>query len=492
MKRVLVTFVLALTTAAWGQGSSPSQQPPASQPPAGQPAAAQQPAAGGDQANVPTSQKVIKDPAEYNAYITALNATDPAAKGAAMEAFVAQYPNSIVKIDALEQAMGAYQQKAQDDVEKLAKLGPQDPQRDALNKDAALYQQKVEQIARQILTIEPNNVRALAIVVFLERGQIRDAATGAKARADAERGLQELPNWKNPDGVSAADYEKMKNQMMGIFAGTAAFGALQQKDYAAARKYYEQALKVDPNDLGNNYQIAIALLESNPMDPLGFWYGAKALSIAQKQNPQAFQAWSPYFLSRYKKYHGNTDDWNQRMATAATETAPPPNFVASIPLAPTPCDLAAQAVQQNDPSQLSFSDYELVLSCRDKTPANKDAAEKVWAFIQSKEKNGEAKLKMPGVKVIAAPDASTLEVALSEDNQTANKADMRVTMDKPMTKPPAVGSSVDVIGVISEYTPDPFMFTMIKGEVPGAKPVAKTPAKKGPAKKGTAKKKAAQ
>jgi hypothetical protein len=183
------------------------------------------------------------------------------------------------------------------------------------------------------------------------------------------------------------------------------------------------------------------------------------LSIAQKQNPQAFQAWSPYFLSRYKKYHGNTDDWNQRMATAATETAPPPNFVASIPLAPTPCDLAAQAVQQNDPSQLSFSDYELVLSCRDKTPANKEAADKVWQFIQAKEKNGEAKLKMP-VKVIAVPDPNTLEVAMSDDNQAANKADMRVTMEKPMTKPPAPGTNTDVIGVISEYTPDPFMFTM--------------------------------
>lgn len=458
MKRVLVTFVLALTTAAWGQGSSPSQQPPAAQPPAGQ-----QPAAGDSQANIPTSQKVIKDPAEYNAYITALNTTDPAAKGAAMEAFVAQYPNSIVKIDALEQAMNAYQQ--------------------------ANNPQKVEQIARQILTIQPNHVRALAIVVYIERGQIKDAASGAKARADAEHGLQELQNWK-PTDVSGAELEKLRNQMTGIFAGTAAFGALQQKDYAAARKYYEQALKLDPNDLGNNYQIAIALLESNPMDPVGFWYGAKALSIAQKQNPQAFQAWSPYFLSRYKKYHGNTDDWNQRMATAATETAPPANFVASIPLAPTPCDLAAQAVQQNDPSQLSFSDYELVLSCRDKTPANKDAAEKVWAFIQTKEKNGEAKLKMP-VKVIAVPDPSTLDVAMSDDNQAANKADMRVTMDKPMTKPPAVGANVDVIGVISEYTPDPFMFTMIKGELPAAKPAVKTPAKKGPAKKGTAKKKTA-
>ena len=458
MKRVLVTLVLALTTAAWGQGSSPAQQPPAAQPPAGQ-----QPAAGGQQANVPTSQKVIKDPAEYNAYITALNTTDPAAKGAAMEAFVAQYPNSIVKIDALEQAMGAYQQ--------------------------ANNQQKVEQIARQILAIEPNNVRALAIVVFLERGQVKDAATGAKARADAERGLQELPNWKNPEGVSPADYEKMKNQMANIFAGTAAFGALQQKDYANAAKYYEEALKIDPNDLGNNYQMAIALLESNPSNPLGFWYGAKALSIAQKQNPQAFQAWSPYFLSRYKKYHGNTDDWNQRMAAAAAETAPPPNFVASIPLAPTPCDLAAQAVQQNDPSQLSFSDYELVLSCRDKTPANKEAADKVWAFIQAKEKNGEAKLKMP-VKVVAVPDPSTLDVAVSDDNQAANKADMRVAMEKPMTKPPAVGANTDVIGVISEYTPDPFMFTMIKGELPAAKP-ARTPAKKRATKKGT-KKKASQ
>src|SRR4051794_11148778 len=260
MKRVLVTFVLALTTAAWGQGSSPAQQPPAAQPPAGQqpagqPSAGQQPGATGQQANVPTSQKVIKDPAEYNAYITALNTTDPAAKGAAMEAFVAQYPQSIVKIDALEQAMGAYQQ--------------------------ANNQQKVEQIARQILTIEPNNVRALAIVVFLERGQIKDAATGAKARADAERGLQELPNWKQPEGVSPADYEKMKNQMANIFAGTAAFGALQQQDYPATQKYGEMVLKQDPNDLGANYQISIALLQSNPMNPLGFWYGAKALSVAQ-------------------------------------------------------------------------------------------------------------------------------------------------------------------------------------------------------------------
>jgi tetratricopeptide (TPR) repeat protein len=439
MRKVLVTFVLVLAALMMAQ------------------AVAQQPA--DSQANVPANQKVIKDPAEYNAYMTALNTQDPAQRAAAMDAFVKQYPQSIVRVDALEQAMAAYQQTGN--------------------------QQKVQETANAILQINPNNVRALAIIVFLERQGVKDAATGAKARADAERGLQEMANWKKPEGISDADFEQLKTQMTNIFAGTAAFGALQQQDYAAASKYYEQALKVDPNDLANNYQMAISLLQANPMNPLGFWYGAKALGLAQTANPQAFQAWSPYFTSRYKKYHGNTDDWNQRIAAAAKQTAPPADFVASIPLAPTPCDLAAQAVQQNSPDSLSFSDWELVLSCRDKSPANKAAADQVWQAIQAKEKGGEAKLKIP-TKVVAVPNETTLELAVSEDNQAANKADMRVNMEKPMTKPPAPGTSLDIIGVISEYTPDPFMFTMTKGELP---PPAKPPVKKPPARKPGATKK---
>jgi hypothetical protein len=55
-------------------------------------------------------QKTIKDPAEYDAYMTAWNLQDPPARAAAMEAFVTRYPQSIVLVDALEQAMGAYQQ----------------------------------------------------------------------------------------------------------------------------------------------------------------------------------------------------------------------------------------------------------------------------------------------------------------------------------------------------------------------------------------------
>jgi tetratricopeptide (TPR) repeat protein len=419
MKRLRVTFALITLALSWHASPAIAASVPQG-------------------SNVPTSQKVIKDPAEYNAYMTALNLADASAKGAAMEAFVARFPNSVVKIDAMEQAMGAYQQ--------------------------ASNQQKVMQLAGQILQLEPNNIRALAIVVYLERSQVKDVASAAKARADAERGLQQLPGWRQPEGVSAADFAKMRTQMENIFAGTAAFGALQQQDFAAARKYYEQALKIDPNDLANNYQIAIALLQSNPMDALGFWYGAKALSLAQQQNPQAFQSWAPYFRSRYQKYHGNYDDWTQRIAAAATQAAPPAGYVAGISLAPTPCDLAAQAVQENGPNELSFSDWELVLSCRDKTPANKTAAEQVWQAIQRKQKFGEARLRIP-VKVVAVPGPGMLEVAVAEDNQSANKTDMKVTLEKPLAKPPAPGTDIAVIGVISEYTADPFMFMLTKATV---------------------------
>jgi hypothetical protein len=456
MKRVLVTIVLALTTGALAQGTT--QQPPAQQPPATQQPPAAQPPAGTPAAQTPTSQKVIKDPAEYNAYITALNTTDPAAKAQAMEAFVAQYPNSIVKQEALEQAMAAYQQT---------------------NNPA-----KVEAIANQILQVDPANVRALAIVTAIKQGQAQTPQQFAELRQLGEKGLNAIPTWPKPDGMADADYTKFKTQMQVIFAGAAGFGALQSKDYAAAKTFYAQSLQAEPNNWVDAYRLAVADLESNPQDLNGFWWGAHALSIAKAQNNQAaINSMAPYLTSRYKKFHGGTDGWDEIVAAAAQGTAPPAGF--TVKPAPTTCELAANAVTQNGVEQLSFSDWELVLSCRDKSPANKQAADSVWQNIQSKQRTekGEAKLKVP-VKVIASPDPSTLDVAVSEDNQAANKADMRVQMEKPMTKPPAPGTSIDIIGVISDYTPDPFMFTMTKGELPAAKaPARKTPPRKGATKK---------
>ena len=428
MRKVLVTIVLALITAAMAQGQAA------------------------------TEQKQIKDPAEYNAYIAALNTTDPAAKGAAMEAFVKQYPQSIVKSDALDQAMASYQ--------------------------AANNLGKVEELAGQILQLNENNIRALAVMTAISRSKATggDAAAAKVASTDCQRGLQALPSWSKEQGMSDADFTKMRTQMSWIFNGACGFSALQAKDYPSAQKFFKESLRIDPTNMQDTYQLSVAQLETNPIDLQGLWYGVKAIQLAGS-NAAAANSITAYVRAKYKKYHGKNDDFNQFMAAVAAQSAPPADMATLVTPAPTPCDIAVDAVKQNDPGQLSFSDWEFVLSKANCSPANKTAAEKVWQAILAKQKNGEAdvKLKLPAILVISATN-DTLQLAITEENQQSKKADLTVVLEKPALHPPAPGSNVDVVGVLTTYTADPFMFTMEKGELPGA-PATKPPVRHPPARR---------
>jgi len=127
----------------------------------------------------------------------------------------------------------------------------------------------------------------------------------------------------------------------------------------------------------------------------------------------------------------------------------------------------ANAVKENPPEKLSLGDWEFVLAHRDCSPEAGEAAKQVWLAIETKQKNGEAKLKMPSVKVISATKDS-IDAALSEENQQSNTADVHIVMEKPLLKPPAPGTTTDIIGVFTAYAPSPFMFTMEKGELPVA------------------------
>src|SRR3977135_13743 len=91
MKTNLVALVLVLAAMASGQSATKPQ--PQASPAQSQP-----------------QKKEIKDPAEYNAYVGAVQQPDPAAKVSGLEAFLTQYPNSVMKEDALELLMTTYQQ----------------------------------------------------------------------------------------------------------------------------------------------------------------------------------------------------------------------------------------------------------------------------------------------------------------------------------------------------------------------------------------------
>jgi tetratricopeptide (TPR) repeat protein len=430
MRKVLVTIVLALTAVSLALGQA-------------------------------SDTKVIKDTNEYNAYMAALNTTDPAGQAAAMEAFLKQYPQTIMLNEAMDQILTDYQQA----------------------NNAA----KILDMSRRILTVNPNHMRALIFITALDRsvamtGSADTPAALKEGCATAQTGLTQLPAWTKPNGMADGDFDKFRNQATDIFNGMAGFCALQAKDYVGARPYYIKAFQLDPTNWTDVYQLAVSYLEPTPIDLNGLWYAAKALQLTTAaNNPAMVKTISDYAKYKYKKYHGTYDGWDAFVASVATQTAPPPaaDLAKAITPAPTPCDLAVQVVKDNDPLTLPISDWEFVLSQANCSPANKAAADKVWASVQEKEKGGEAKLKIT-IKVIAATNDS-IEGAITDENQAANKADVHVVMEAPIPPPargstksniPAVGSTTDIIGVFSSYTADPFMFTMTKGELPAA---AKTP-----------------
>jgi hypothetical protein len=247
--------------------------------------------------------------------------------------------------------------------------------------------------------------------------------------------------------------------MSKIFNGALGFAAIQAKDYVAARDAYLQA---DPANLQDIYQLGIAELEMSPVDPHGFWHIARAIRLAKAQKlADAVKSIDAYGRAKYKRYHGSEDGWDALVEQAAATGLPPKDFDKSITRAPTAAEIAVKAVQDNDPGSFSFEDMEYILGLRDASPANKNAAERVWRALQERGANAAFKIR---VKVIAAT-ATTIEAAITDDNKKADKADLHVVMAKPLDKPPAPGTLVNVVGRISDYTPAPFTFTMIQGAI---------------------------
>ena len=435
MKTSLVAIVITFAASAWAQQSATQPQTPPTAGAQAAPSPAQ-----------PAQKKEIKDPAEYNAYVGAIQQADPNGKISGLEAFLTQYPNSVMKEDALEVLMSAYQQ--------------------------AGNQAKMLDTAKRVLQVNPNNLRALALLVFTSR-QAAEAGQSpqqnlATAAQYANQGLDALKTATKPEGMSDADFDKLKTQASVIFNGAAGIAALQSKDYPRAQANLKAAVQGDPNELRNVYPLALADLTGTPPNQAeGLFFIARAANLAAGSPGQA--QIESYGKSQYVKYHGSDQGWTDLLATAKANPLPPAGFTVGKYVPPTPAEQAAELVKNktpNDIKQMSFADWELVLSAG--KPEDQD---KVWNVIKG------VPLQMQG-QVIAAT-ATQVQIAGSEDDVEAKKADIILTMSGPIPAQliPKVGSSFPFEGTPVSYTPNPFVMNMDKGALITAK---KPPAHKRP------------
>lgn len=385
----------------------------------------------------------IKDPAEYNAYTNAIGQSTPAAKAAAIEAFLQQYPNSVVKQQMLEQLVSAYQATG----------------------DTA----KTLDAAKRLLQVSPDNLRALTFVVYVEKSQ----ANGDQAKLDdaatlAKHGLSAT----KPSDMSQDDFDKLKAVATPIFYDAIGADDLAKKDYQAEISDITTELKAEQPaqttaqpSLADTYYLGTAYVQLNSKDPSdlknGIWFLARAAQYLpdpyKTQAEKAAEYW-------YSKFHGGTDGFDQIKQLAHDNVFPPATYNPTpAPPPPSPQDLAHQAVTSTpDLKTLALTDKEFILA-----NGNQADAQAVWAVL-----NG-VTAEVPGQVIAATPDS--VQLAVSDDAKNSQKADFTINMKKPLKDVPAVGTTVTYIATFSSYTQNPPMIIMNDGEVkPAPRPVRHT------------------
>ncbi len=413
MKKILLAVVLGVTVVAVAQDTA--------QPAQGQSGAAAQ-------------GPVIKDPAEYNAYVAAVQQKDPSAKISGLEAFLTQYPNSVMKGQALELLMGAYQQ--------------------------ANNSKKTMETAAKVVAANPCNMRALALLAFYNRMLAQNgdpSANLADGKKYAEQGQGCWPKITDPE-----DHKDEAADGPDFWLRDRHCRLSGQRLPCAAATALKPVVDANPTDFSVVYPLALAYLNQTPPDyQNGIWYAARAAAVAPAQNQAGIEK---YARSQYIKFHGSDDGWAELLAAAKANGQQMP-----IKPAPTPAEQAHDMVVKTPADKMDFAQWEFVL-----TNGSQEDQDAVWNAIKGKA------VQMNGTIISTTPDE--FMIAGSSDDIDAKKPDITLKFAEkvPVKMIPKDGASFDFQGEPASYTPNPFMMVMEKGTLLRAKPAATAPTHKAP------------
>jgi hypothetical protein len=368
--------------------------------------------------------QVALPPAEFAAYSQATTQTDPAARATALETFLTNYPQSKVKNTVLDGLVDTYQ-KLQDADKTLG-------------------------AASRLLQVDPNNMKALFISVFIKKGQCAktsDAQTCDDTAALATKGLAA----PKPADLKDDDWKKETGAAYPVFHSAIALDdIISKKDIKGGISEYRTELMLYPPDqstsgagLWDTLQLAEAYVKPDGRDLVqACWFYARAWNYATPLKAQIETKLEYY----YKKYHGDLKGLDDIKTQSAATLFPPGTF--TISAAPTPAEMAHKAmVETTDLKSLNLSDKEFILGS-----GSKEDADKLWEVMKDQA------TPCPGVVIEAT--ASTLKLAVSQDAKDAKIADFIVNMKKPLEEKeiPAVGAefglqpAAELDGTYDSYT----------------------------------------
>ncbi|HXE06269.1 MAG TPA: hypothetical protein VN612_00145 [Acidobacteriaceae bacterium] len=430
------------------------------------------PAAGG--------QCQMQDP-EYQVYNNANTQTQPAAKAAALEAYLTQFPNSCVKLQTLQTLPQLYVQAG--DIQKA--IGAAD----------------------RVLQLDPNDVTTLAQEAYLHytaASKVTDA-DASKVPAERQPELDQAASYAQkalaapkPANVDDATFTKFKEQWYWLLDSYIGFAALNKKDSADAVDAYKKEFAFvegdptlapmlkTPGAASDTYFLATAYYQAQPPDYLNCaFYASRAAGLTQDATMKTQATQIAKYC--YHQYHGQTDDqYDQLTQIAKANVTPPADLGTTITPKPTPAQIIAKTLQDTPVDQLATADKEYIL--QNGTP---EQVQQVWDTMKGKT------FQFPGMVVVSSTPTQiqAASPAAVVPGQTPT-ADFTFNMTAPEAVPDlsaratpaqkaaharavkkaadeaaaiaaatAVGQTVTLSGTFDSFTPKPFMINLTDGQV---------------------------
>lgn len=348
--------------------------------------------------------QVSLPPDQFNAYQMAITQSDPTAKAEALEGFLKTYPQTPVKASILDMLMDTYQSLRNAD--------------------------KTLNAASRLLQVDPNNMKALYISVFIKKGQCAksiDPKTGKSSDTqtcdDGSAMATKALAVAKPAGVSDDDWKKQTGATYPMYHSMIALDDdVVKNDYKAAIEEYDNSLNLmSPEQsqsagLVDMLQLADVYTKPGVQDlQKACWFYARVWDFA----PPAYKAQiEPKLEYYYKKYHGGIDGLDGIKQQAQATTFPPATF--SIPKAKSPAEQIHDLLASTpDLNTLALADKETVLAL-----GSKEDADKLWTILQGKP------TPVPGIVISA--DANQIKMAVTQDAKDAKIPDFIVNLKEPL------------------------------------------------------------
>jgi tetratricopeptide (TPR) repeat protein len=257
---------------------------------------------------------------------------------AGMEHFLAAYPKSGLREDALEILVW-----------------------DAMESG---LREKARAHAAELRQLDPQNALAIAIVAETraETSGRNDKKAAMQAFDLARSGIQVYPSLHHPEGMRDGEFILLQRQVVSVLDGEAGLGYLAQKDYDSARRYLHESVAIRPEDPRYLYGLALALLDGkDPMQQEGYLYLARVVNLTR--STAAGQQIAAYAQHKFEKSGGTASGWDQYLAsavvpgtTARSQARQAPETATSAPSQPAakkPAPTIAKAAAPNPDKEVA-------------------------------------------------------------------------------------------------------------------------------------------